>query len=60
LSKLWQCRLGYISRGRIERQVKNDILPPLELSDLKQCRECIKEKYMKKSKKDDKQSAGIL
>jgi hypothetical protein len=60
LSKLWQCRLGHISRGRIERQVKNDILPPLELSDLKQCRECIKEKYMKKSKKDDKQSAGIL
>ena len=33
LSKLWQCRLGHISRERIERQVKNDILPPLELSD---------------------------
>ena len=32
-SKLWHCRLGHISRGRIERQVKNDILPPLELSD---------------------------
>ena len=34
LSKLWQCHLGHISRGRIERQVKNAILPPLELSDL--------------------------
>ena len=25
--------LGHIWRGRIERLVKNDILPPLELSD---------------------------
>ena len=24
-SKLWHCRLGYISRERIERLVKNDI-----------------------------------
>jgi hypothetical protein len=30
-SKLWHCRLGHISRGRIERLVKNEILPPLEL-----------------------------
>ena len=35
-SKLWRCRLGHISNGRIERLVKNDILPPLEFSDLKQ------------------------
>ena len=40
-SKLWHCRLGHISRGRIERLVKNDILPPLEFSDSKQCRECM-------------------
>jgi hypothetical protein len=33
-SKLWHCRLGHISRGRIERLVKNKILPPLEFSDL--------------------------
>ena len=46
-SKLWHCRLGHISRGRIERQAKNDILPSLELSDLEQCRECIKEKVCK-------------
>ena len=46
-SKLWHYRLGHISRRRIERQVKNDILPPLELSDLEQCRECIKEKVCK-------------
>ena len=50
-SKLWHCRLGHISRGRIERLVKNNILPPLELS------ECIKGKYVKKIKKDAKRSA---
>ena len=49
LSKLWHYRLGHISRGRIERQAKNDILPPLELSDLEQCRECIKEKVCKEA-----------
>ena len=46
--------------GGIERLVKNDILPPLELSDLEQCRECIKGKYIKKIKKDAKRRAGIL
>jgi hypothetical protein len=59
-SKLWHCRLGHISRGRIERLVKNDILPPLEFSDFEQCRECIKGKYTKKIKKDAKRSIGIL
>ena len=43
-----------IFQGGIERLVKNDILPPLELSDLEQCRECIKGKYIKRIKKDDK------
>ena len=33
-SKLWHCRLCHISRRRIERLVKNDILPLLEFSDL--------------------------
>jgi hypothetical protein len=41
-------------RGRIERVVKNKILPPLEFSDLEQCREYIKGKYTKKIKKDAK------
>ena len=27
-SKLWHCRLGHISRGRIERLVKASILSP--------------------------------
>ena len=33
-AKLWHCRLGHISRGRIERLVKASILPPLEFSKL--------------------------
>jgi hypothetical protein len=56
-SKLRRCRLGHISRGRIERLIKNNILPPLEFSDFEQCRECIKEKYVNKIKKNDKRSA---
>jgi hypothetical protein len=59
-SKLWHCRLGHISRGRIERLVKNDILPPLEFSDLEQCIECIKGKFVKKIKKNAKRSTGVL
>jgi hypothetical protein len=47
-------------RGRIERLVKNEILPPLEFLDLEQCRECIKGKYINKIKKDAKRSTRIL
>jgi hypothetical protein len=59
-SKLWHCHLGHISRGRIERLVKNEIFPPLEFSDLEQCIECIKEKFVKKIKKNAKRSTGVL
>ena len=59
-SKLWHCRLGHISRGRIERLVKASILPPLEFSDLEQCIDCIKGKYVKNIKKGAKRSEGIL
>jgi hypothetical protein len=53
-------RLCHISRRRIERLVKNEILPPLEFSDLEQSIECIKGKYVKKIKKDVKRSTEIL
>jgi hypothetical protein len=33
-SKLWHYRLGHISRGRIERLVKEEILQPLDFTDL--------------------------
>ena len=59
-SKLWYCRLGHISRGRIERLIKKSILPPLEFLDLDQYIDCIKGKYTKKIKKDAKRSARIL
>ena len=55
--KLWHCRLGHILRGGIERLIKKSILLPLEFSDLEQCIDCIKEKYVKKIKKDAKRSA---
>ena len=57
--KLWHCHLGHISRERIERLIKKSILPPLEFSDLEQCIDCIKGKYIKKIKKDAKRSVGI-
>ena len=59
-SKLWHCRLGHISRGRIEHLVTASILPPLEFSDLEQCIDCIKGKFVKNIKKGAKRSAGIL
>jgi hypothetical protein len=54
------CHLGHISKGRIERLVKESILPPLEFSDFEQCIDCIKDKYVKRIKKNVKRSAGIL
>ena len=58
--KLLHCRLGHISRGRIERLIKKSILPLLEFLDIEQYIDCIKGKYVKKIKKDAKRSAGIL
>ena len=49
----------YFERG-IERLVKASILPPLEFSDLEQCIDCIKRKYVKNIKKGAKRSEGIL
>ena len=33
-AKLWHCCLGHISRGRIERLIKENILHPLDFSDV--------------------------
>jgi hypothetical protein len=52
--------LGHISRGRIERLVKNESLPPLEFSDLEQCIDCIKGKYVKQIKKGANRSTSTL
>jgi hypothetical protein len=59
--KLWHYRLGHISRGRIERLIKDDILTPLDFFDSDYCIDCIKGKYAKQVKKGEaKRSAGVL
>jgi hypothetical protein len=52
--------LGHISRGKIERLVKESILLPLEFSDSEQCINCIKGKYVKQIEKIRKRRIGIL
>jgi hypothetical protein len=59
--KLWHYRLGHISKGRVERLIKNDILTPLDFSNSYYCVDCIKGKYAKQVKKvEAKRSAGVL
>jgi hypothetical protein len=56
--KLWHYHLGHISRGRIERLTKEDILHLLDFSNSDYCINCIKGKYAKQVKKGEvKQSA---
>jgi hypothetical protein len=58
--KLWHYHLDHISRGRIERLIKNDILTPLDFSDSDYYIDCIKGKYAKQVKKcEAKRSAGF-
>nr|AAV24758.1 putative polyprotein [Oryza sativa Japonica Group] len=61
-SKLWHYRLGHISRGRIERLIKENILYPLDFSDadIDHCIDCIKGKYSKQIKKGANRSMGVL
>jgi hypothetical protein len=60
-AKLWHYRLGHISKGRIERLIKEDILHLLDFSSSDYCIDCIKGRYAKQVKKDEaKQSAWIL
>jgi len=44
---LWHKRLGHISKERIQRLVKNEILPDLDFTDLGICVDCIKGKHTK-------------
>jgi len=41
---LWHKRLGHISKERMQRLVKNEILPNLDFTDLNVCVDCIKGK----------------
>ena len=46
----------YFEGGGIERLVKESILPPLEFSNLEQCIDCIKGKFVKNIKKGDRKN----
>jgi hypothetical protein len=58
--KLWHYRLSHISRGMIERLIKDDILIPLDFFNSDYCINYIKGKYAKQVKKcEAKRSAGV-
>ena len=59
-SMLWHQRLGHISRDRMTRLVKDEVLPHLDFSDFKKCVECIKGKMTKGNKKGATRSTGLL
>ncbi|GJZ97390.1 RNA-directed DNA polymerase, eukaryota, reverse transcriptase zinc-binding domain protein [Tanacetum coccineum] len=48
---LWHKRLGHISKERLQRLVKNEILPNLDFTNFGLCVECIKGKQTKHRKK---------
>ena len=58
-SKLWHCRLGHISKGRMERLIIEEILQQLDFSDSQQCIDCVKGKYTKTIKKGATRSSGL-
>jgi hypothetical protein len=60
-TKLWHCHLGHISRGGIERLIKDGILHLLDFFNSDYCIDCIKGKYAKQVKKGEAiGSAGVL
>jgi hypothetical protein len=52
--------LGHISRERLERLVKDGILPNLDFTDLGVCVDCIKSKQTKHTKKAATRSTKLL
>jgi hypothetical protein len=59
-SKLWHYSLCHISRGGMDRLIKDEIIEKLDLSDLEQCIDCIKGKYAKTIKKGATRSTNVL
>ena len=57
---LWHKHLGSISREKMERLIKNEILPDLDFTDLNICMDCIKGKQIKHTKKGDTRSTQLL
>ena len=40
-SKLWHSRLGHISKGRMKRLIREEILHPFDFSDSGHCIDCV-------------------
>ena len=59
-SMLWHKRLGHISRERVERLIKDNILPTLDFSDLETCIDCCRGKLTKIKKKGSTRSSNLL
>ena len=57
---LWHKRLGHISKERLQRLVKKEILPNLEFTNLGLCVDCIKGKQTKHNKKEATRSNRLL
>ena len=57
---LWHKRLGHISRERVERLIKNDILPSLDFEDMEICVDCIRGKLPKDKNKGVSRSSDLL
>ena len=57
---LWHKRLGHISRERVERLTKANILPSLDVDDLGTCVDCIRGKFTKTNRKGATRSSELL
>ena len=57
---LWHKRLGHISIKRIKRLVSNEILQPLDYSDLNDCVNCIKGKQTNLRKYQARKCSEVL
>ena len=59
-SMLWHRRLGHISKTRLQRLVKENILPDLNFTDLHVCVDCCKGKLTKIKRKNSTRSQKLL
>ena len=59
-SMLWHQRLGHISRDRLSRLVKDEVLPSLDFTDFGTCVKCLKGKMTSTTKKGATRSSKLL
>ncbi|KAD6795845.1 hypothetical protein E3N88_06741 [Mikania micrantha] len=59
-SMLWHQRLGHISRDRLSRLVKDEVLPSLDFTDFGTCVKCLKGKMTTSTKKGATRSSNLL